>query len=105
MRKKVIYTPIYRDEARLFYIALSLCVGLLAAYMYFVSTSIMHVVMRKEVDQEISGTGTYVSQLEAEYIELQHSVSTEVATKQGYVLATDKIFINKTSDTLVMVHN
>jgi hypothetical protein len=105
MRKQAARTPIYRDESRLFYIALSLCVGMFAAYMYFLSESVMHVVMRKEVDREISSTGTQVGELESQYIELQHSVSNEIASMQGYVPVEEKIFIGKTSETLVMSHN
>ncbi len=73
--------------------------------MYFVSATIADVVIRKEVDKEISSLGTKVSQLESEYIEMQHSVSSEIATREGYVVANKKIFIDRTEDTLVFSGN
>ncbi len=98
-------TTAYRDESRLFYIALSSFVIVFVSYMYFLSSSVMNVVMRKEVDTQIAALGTTVGDLEAEYIEMQHSVSNEVATLQGYVTVDKKIFIDKTEDTLVLLQN
>ncbi len=98
-------TAIYKDESRLFYIACSLCVTVIATYMYFVSTSIVHVVMRKEIDQELLGLGTTVGQLESQYIEMQHMISNDIATRKGFVLADTKIFIDKTEGTLVLSGN
>lgn len=103
--KKVSTTKIYADESRLFYIAVFSCVAVLLAYMYFLSTSIVHVVMRKEVDSQISDLRSKVSQLEASYIEKQHMVSNEIATRQGYVVTDKKIFIDKAGDTLVLLDN
>lgn len=73
--------------------------------MYFVSASIVHVVMRKEVDAQIAQLNSSVSQLEAEYIERQHEVSNDFATQQGFVAVEKKIFIDRTTDTLVLSHN
>ncbi len=98
-------TAIYTDESKLFYGALALCIGVMCSYMYFVSASVVEVVMRKEVDKEMSVVGTRVSQLESEYIEMQHSISSEIASRQGYVVASKKIFIDRTDDTLVLRGN
>ena len=98
-------TTIYRDESKFFYAALFSCIAVLCSYMYFVSATIADVVMRKEVDKEISSLGTKVSQLESEYIEMQHSVSSEIATREGYVVASKKIFIDRAEDTLVFNGN
>jgi len=95
----------YKEESRLFYIAVFSCVAVFAAYVYFLSASIVHVVMRKEADTQIASLGTSVSQLEARYIEMQHSVSSEVATHDGFVVADKKIFIDKAKNTLVLLQN
>lgn len=96
------HTIAYRDESRLFYMVLSLFVVVVGLYMYFVSSSVLKVVMLKEVDAQVADMGTRMSEIEEEYIEMQHSVSSDIATHKGFVVATEKIFIDKTADTLVM---
>ena len=105
MRKNNNHTTAYKDESRLFYIALSVFFIVFCAYMYFVSASIAHVVMRKEIDSQIASVGTSVSQLEAQYIEMQHSVSSDIASLQGFVKVDKEVFIDRTEDTLVLLQN
>jgi hypothetical protein len=101
--KKYAHNQIYKEESRLFYIALISCIFVFFTYIYFVSTSIADVVLRKEIDEKINERGTYVSTLEAEYIEMQHSVSNDIATHRGFLAVDSKIFIDKnTRETLVM---
>lgn len=99
--KKSKTTRAYKEESRFFYGAFVACIGIFCAYMYFVSASIVHVVMRKEVDSQIALLGTEVSELESRYIEIQHSVSSDIATQKGFVIADKKIFIDRVSATLV----
>ncbi len=99
------YISAYKDESRLFYFALSAFFVVFLSYMYFLSSSVMNVVMRMEVDREIATLGTNVGRLEAEYIEMQHSVSSDIATLQGYVVLDKKVFIDKAEDTLVLLQN
>ena len=103
--KRAKQTAVYREESRLFYVALLSCVLSVSSYMYFVSMSVVDVVMRKEADSQIAEIGTSVSQLESQYIEMQHSVSSDIATMKGFVSADKKVFINKHDDTLVFLHN
>jgi hypothetical protein len=63
------------------------------------------VVMRKEVDSQITELATSIGQLEAEYIEMQHSLSNDIATHRGFVAVDTKIFIDKSEDTLVLNQN
>ena len=65
----------------------------------------MHVVMRKETDTQISELATAVSELEAQYIDMQHSVSSDIATMRGFVVADKKIFIDRSEGTLVLLQN
>lgn len=74
-------------------------------YMYFVCASIHHVVMRKEVDQQISAQSSRVSELESSYIEAQHAVSADIASMHGFALAPHKIFIDRAEPTLVFSGN
>jgi len=93
------------DGSRLFYFAITSFIVIFCAYVYFVSVSVAHVVMRKELDTNISALATTISQLESRYIEVQHLVSNDIATYNGYVVANKKIFIHKTAETLVLSGN
>jgi hypothetical protein len=63
--------------------------------MYFLSASVVHVVMRKEIDKEIATLSSDISELEERYIEVQHSVSQDIATFHGFTETEDKIFITR----------
>jgi len=81
------------------------CLVLFALYMYFVSASVVHVVMRTETSQEITKLSSEISLLEGEYIEAQHRVSSDIASLQGYQKTDAKIFINRTEGSLVLRTN
>ncbi len=104
MNLKKITNP-YDLESKLFYTALCALVMMAAAYMYFVSASVVHVVMRKEIGKEIATVHTTISQLEAAYIESQHTMSEGLANQKGFVKANSKIFIDATTPTLVLSRN
>lgn len=78
------------------------CLSLFALYVYFVSASIVHVVIRTEVGQEVALISTEISELESEYIKAQHKVSSDIASLQGYKKSSDKIFIERGGDSLVL---
>ena len=81
------------------------CLGLVvifAAYIYFVSASIVHVVISKEIDQKMAAVNAQISEYEATYIKLQYAISSETAEEKGFVLATDKIYTKRTPATLVL---
>lgn len=75
---------------------------LFALYIYFISASVVHVVMRTEVSQEITKIASEISELEGEYIEAQHRVSSDIASLQGYSETQNKVFIDKTPSSLVL---
>lgn len=95
-------TNIYKTERRFLYAALSLLVLGFCSYIYFVSASVTHVVMRKQVDQEIASLGSNVSQLESQYIEAQHQVSNEIATLHGFTHTTQTIYLDKSASSLAL---
>jgi uncharacterized membrane-anchored protein YitT (DUF2179 family) len=78
------------------------CIMLFALYVYFVSASVVHVVMRTEISQEITKISSEISELEGEYIEAQHRVSSDIASLQGYTQTQSKVFIDKTPSSLVL---
>lgn len=73
--------------------------------MYFVSMSVVNVVMRKEIDNQIAVKGTEISQLEGMYIEKQQNLNTTIATAHGFIAADEKIFVDKSKATLVLSNN
>jgi len=100
-RKAAKTTKLQKD--RLYVMSAFSCLAILfALYVYFVSASVLHVVMQQETERKISTLHTKISQLEAEYIAAQHAVSADIASLQGYVATDDKIFIDRTDPTLVL---
>lgn len=102
MTRKPTTTALYKEERTWFFGACALLLMMCTLYAYFVFTSVVHVAMRKELSQDVVELGSYVSQLEAQYIEAQHEVSEELASFDGYIAVEEKIFIDKTPTTLVL---
>ncbi len=92
-------------EKTLFMGLASLCLVLFALYVYFISASIVHVVMRTEISQEVSKITSQISELEGKYIEAQHQVSSGIASLEGYTPSEEKIFIDRTPSSLVLSTN
>ncbi len=100
-----VQTAIYEKE-RIWLFAGSVClVSSVVLYIYFLSASVHHVVMRKEIDKEITTRGSLVSMLESQYIEAQHLVSEDIASMRGFALTNDKIYIDRSDTTLVLRTN
>ncbi len=95
------YAMYYREHIVLVTLT-SVLLLLFAAYVYFVSASIVHVVIRQEIQQEITAVSSEISDLETHYIALQHSVSKDIATQNGFVAASDKIYIDRSPTNLVL---
>lgn len=70
-------------------------------YMYLLSSSVVHVVISKEAEASVFEVGSEIAALEAEYMEIQHSISKEVVEKNGYIAAGQKIFIDRSNASLV----
>lgn len=75
----------------------------IAAYIYFLSVSVLHVVMRKELNQKISDLHSEIASLETTYIEAHHIISSKVAAADGFNEVKEKIFITQaTGQNLVL---
>lgn len=85
--------------------AFSCLLVLFLLYVYFVSASVLHVVMQQEMERNVSMLHTEISKLEAEYIAAQHELSDEIALRSGYVAAEEKIFIDRGETRLVLRDN
>lgn len=80
------------------FVSLSLLCGL---YMYLLSSSVVHVVISKEAEASVYEVSSEIAALEAEYMEIQHSISKEVVEKNGYIAAGQKIFVDRSNASLV----
>lgn len=80
-------------------------VALFGLYIYFISATVAHVVIRKEVSQDLVAMHTDISQLETDYIDAQHRVSEEIASLEGYQPIVDKVFIDRNPSSLVLSNN
>jgi hypothetical protein len=84
----------------------SLCVSLLLlgvfAYIYFLSVSVVHVVMRKEATTQIGELRSEIARLETSYIEAKHQISARVASLEGFSQNQEKVFISKQEQSLVL---
>ncbi len=97
-------TLIQKIDIRLQTITLGLVlVCLVAAYMYFLSLSVVHVVMSREYIHAGAEVASQITELEAQFIEAQHSVRREVALQDGFVLAERKTFIAPSDTSLVAI--
>ncbi len=95
-------TALYENEHLFLCVGVGLALSFMLLYMYFLSASVVHVVMRKEVDKEIVALGSSLSALETDFIEAQHVVSADIASLKGYKHADNKVFIDRGDTTLVL---
>lgn len=91
-----------QKEKRYLMVACGVMLGLFVLYVYFLSATVVHVVVRKEVTKDITELYTQISNLEAEYIDAQHSVSGRLSSLDGFVETQQKIFIDRRPSTLVL---
>lgn len=79
---------------------------LLVLYMYFLSMSVVQVVLRKEVMHQKHTLESEIARLESKYIEAQHKVSDKIATLENFTETDEKIFITRgATPTLVLSDN
>lgn len=104
MRRTAI-TKTYNTERKLFYAAVSTFALLCVGYVYFLSAGVAHVVVRKELNQEITETQTRISDLESEFIIAKNSVGAEAVAAHGFEMNEEKVFVTKVSSNVVLSLN
>jgi hypothetical protein len=92
-----IYTPA-RAVAVLGFMLATLAV----LYMYFLTASVVDVVLRKEAAEQTKYTRSEIAQLESAYIDAQHTISERVATLSEFTATSEKVFVDRTTPALVM---
>lgn len=87
-----------------FYFSLlgALVFSLTLFYMYFLTTSVVHVVLRKQAISAQSSVSSEIAELESAYIEAQHLVSDKIVATQDFNQNSDKIFVSRSVPTVAM---
>ena len=80
---------------------LLLVCSLLVAYFYLLSSSVVNVVVNREYIQAQREVASAITELEAEFIQMQHVVRRDVALQKGFVAVAEKTFILPFDTTLV----
>lgn len=80
----------------------AMLLALIALYMYYLSVSVLHVVLRQEATHRVSVLTTEIAVLETEYINARHSISSRLATLTDYSDATEKIFLARETDSVIV---
>jgi len=75
--------------------------ALVGLYMYLLSMSVVHVVLRKELIHNIRATESEIAKLETSFIQAQHTISERISSSNQFAETNDKIFVMRRSDTLV----
>jgi type II secretory pathway component PulM len=75
---------------------------LVIAYMYFLSMSVAHVVMRKEAVHQARIVESEIAKLETEYMLAQHVVSDAIASTDMLAENNDKIFVSRKPATVAV---
>lgn len=96
---------LYAEERLLVTLSLMLLFIAFALYMYFLSASVLNVVMRQEIDAEIHTTQTKISALESRYIIAKTNITPDVAVAHGLLKSDQKTFITKTKVNLAFGGN
>jgi hypothetical protein len=96
---------LYAGERTAVMVAGSCFVLAFGLYMYFLSASIVNVVIRQEIDTEIRETSTRIAELEARYVAAKGTVTEATASEKGFMNASTKTFVSKKSENVVLSRN
>jgi hypothetical protein len=101
----IFVSPVNISPAKQTYLGVCLLFVAVAAYLYFLNLSVVHVVMRKEASYEANELRTQIAMLETSYIEAQHKIADRIANLEGYTIDTEKIFVTRGQTSLVLRDN
>jgi len=74
-----------------------------AMYMYLLTMSVVHVVMRKEATQNLRALESEIAALETDFMLAQHEVSNAIVNNQQYIETSEKIFVARQKPATVAV--
>ena len=84
-------------ERRAFWIFVIVIIALMGLYGYFVSKSIINVIIREEIEQDLARVNAHISSLEYDYIEKKNNINLELAYELGFEDTSSKKFVTRKS--------
>ena len=84
-------------KRRAFWTFISVLILLLGLYGYFVSKSIINIIIREEIEQDLARAGANISNLEYDYILKKDTINLELAYELGFEDAGSKKFVTRKS--------
>lgn len=76
---------------------------MIGLYMYLLTMSVVHVVLHKELVQQIRVTETEIATLESDYIVAKHQVSDRIAAAENFTETSDKLFVQRSTDSTLVL--
>jgi hypothetical protein len=107
-KKHITYTatmPLYGMERTTFMCACACFLVAFSLYVYFLSASVVNVVMRQEIDQEIRTVNATLADLESRYITARSRITEAEAFERGFEKGAEKTYVSKTPENLVLSRN
>ncbi|MFM2374264.1 MAG: hypothetical protein RLZZ234_259 [Candidatus Parcubacteria bacterium] len=102
---RAIKPSLYGGERTTLMVAATLCMVAFSLYVYFLSVSIVNVVMRQEIDQEIRTANASLADLESRYIVARSRITEAEALERGFMKGGEKTFVSKNAENLVLSRN
>lgn len=84
-------------ERRAFWIFIFVIIALLGMYGYFVSKSVINVIIREEIEQDLARVNAHIGSLEYDYIKKKNNINLELAYELGFKDARSKKFVTRKS--------
>lgn len=82
-------------EKKMFAVLAFSIIVLAAFYIYFVSRSVINVLVREEIEQSIMEAHTHLADLEAEYLSKKNRIDTVFAQELGFSAVAQKSYVTR----------
>ncbi|MEX0917289.1 MAG: hypothetical protein WDZ90_02095 [Candidatus Paceibacterota bacterium] len=102
VRKTVTKTLTNKIEERLFWAFLGLFLVMLGLYFYFISASIVNVLIREEAEIDIARVGSGLSTIETAYLAKKNIIDADYAQTLGFHLDAKAYFVTHTTRGLTI---
>lgn len=76
---------------------MSVIILLAGLYGYFVSKSIINIIIREEIEQDLARVNAHMSSLEFDYIKKKNTINLELAYEMGFMDVQNKKFVTRKS--------
>ncbi len=99
------YNSMLAYRGKIFFLLLAAIVILVSTYITLIHSTIVNVVEREKIVNEIREKSTAVSELESSYFAMKSKINIELARSKGFQDSEVSSFISKKSLTAFVSHN